>query len=176
MDVCARILHFICLFYLPAKDVDGWKKLQERLGDNCLLIADQTLKKGLPISEQKPETILTDTPDDTNPVVLPDKPSVNYLSCGALTLEATISQTLAKATHIKGLTACMHVFTFQAWGRGPRHCVNIYHTNVCACGANPSRTHRTCVVELCPFRFGPVSIWVLPFRVVCLFITVCVLP
>lgn len=115
MDVCARILHFICLFYLPAKDVDGWKKLQERLGDNCLLIADQTLKKGLPISEQKPETILTDTPDDTNPVVLPDKPSVNYLSCGALTLEATISQTLAKATHIKGLTACMHVFTFQAW-------------------------------------------------------------
>ncbi len=122
--------------------MDGWKKLQERLGDNCLLIADQTLRKGLPISEQKPETILTDTPDDN--VVLPDKPSVGYLSCGALTLEATISQTLAKATHIKGLTACVHVFTFQAWGRGRRHCVNyLPHQCLCMC-ANPSRTPNLC--------------------------------
>ncbi len=85
------------------QDIDGWKKLQERLGHNCLLIADQTLRKGLPIGEEpKPDSLLGDQSSDTNSQTDTDKPSLSYLSCGTVTLEATLTQTLTKASHIKG--------------------------------------------------------------------------
>ena len=91
--------------------MEGWKKLQERLGNNCFLIADNNLKKGLPIRDpnHRPESVKTisEEPelaqtDEHNEVVYTDKPSLSYLSCGTVTLEATLTETLCKATHIKG--------------------------------------------------------------------------
>ena len=53
------------------------------------------------IAEESSEQELDQT-GEPNKVVETDKLCLSYLSCGTVTLEATLSETIRKTTHIKG--------------------------------------------------------------------------
>ncbi len=84
----------------------GWKKLRNKLGSKCLILADNALKKGLPLAKIK-------KPVERRRLSLPGVPGmqvdidelngVEDISCAALTLEHTISHTMDKASHLKGM-------------------------------------------------------------------------
>ena len=82
---------------LCSQDVDGWRKLCERLGSKCLLVADRVLEKGLPLS---PAPFQGDTEDGaTHQTEL----GVDYLSCATVPLQSTLSGTIDKANDMKSV-------------------------------------------------------------------------
>ena len=87
------------------------------------------------IAEESSEQELDQT-DKPNKVVETDKLCLSYLSCGTVTLQATLSETIHKTTHIKGAAIDTTLVVYIP----PSHCTQRW-----GCPANPVYTSTLCV-------------------------------
>jgi hypothetical protein len=87
---------------LHHKDVEGWRKLQDALGNKCLLVADRTLAQGLPVAsgtestkEESNDRELASNGDE-------ETAGLDFLSCVSLSLEKTLSATFSRSLALRG--------------------------------------------------------------------------
>lgn len=84
-----------------------------KLGSKCIIIADGALQKGLPLAQTKKKK--EQSSEGAERKVEPGREEGNQeeeeecgvegLSCGALTMENTLSSTKEKANHLRGCFA-----------------------------------------------------------------------
>lgn len=82
-----------------------------KLGSKCIIIADGALQKGLPLAQTKKkkeqssegaERKVEPEREEGNQEKEEEECGVEGLSCGALTMENTLSSTKEKANHLRG--------------------------------------------------------------------------
>ena len=92
--------------------MQGWKKLVDKLGSKCLLIPDGALESGLSLAvkgrldtSMADPDVETDTPEACGMKIeepLPKEDEVD-VACVALTWSSTVSATVARIEHLKGI-------------------------------------------------------------------------
>lgn len=89
--------------------MEGWRKLQETLGNKCLLVADKTYD-GLPISPRREDemTGLVTGSEAERQEEAGTKDKLEFVSCAAFTLDKTLSATFSKAVSIASEYLVVH--------------------------------------------------------------------
>ena len=102
-----------------AQDVEGWRKLQEGLGNKCLVVADRALASGLhviptPRPRQHPSSseVGKEEPLFEGSEGTPE--GLKFLSCASFTLETTLSATFSKSLTLAGPLICVHCIVHVA--------------------------------------------------------------
>ena len=88
------------------QDVQGWRKLQEALGNRCLIVADRALDGGLPIKHTREQEVEEQTENSEG--THEDVEGLEFLSCASLTLEKTISDTFSRRVSLSGVRPSTH--------------------------------------------------------------------
>lgn len=110
-------LHSMCVCTLGmwshantcTQDLEGWKQLQDALGNKCLLVADRTLD-GLSISAKMGDYDAEteqgegegEGKEEGETMEEKEEGGLSYLSCVGLSLEGTLSETCSKASCLRG--------------------------------------------------------------------------
>lgn len=93
--------------------MEGWRKLQETLGNKCLLVADKTFD-GLPISPRREDrndeitSLITDIEAERVAEEAGTKDGLEFVSCAAFTLDKTLSATFSKAVSVASEYLVVH--------------------------------------------------------------------
>lgn len=106
--VCVRTLGMWSHANTCTQDLEGWKQLQEALGNKCLLVADRTLE-GLSMSAKTGDGDAETEQGggegegrEEGERVEEEEGGLEYLSCVGLSMESTLSETCSRASCLRG--------------------------------------------------------------------------
>jgi len=88
------------------QDVQGWKRLEERLGNKCLLVPDVALENGLLLAKLAPDANAASAEPESCEIKIEEPTQQEeagiFVSCVALTWLNTLSGTVRRAEQLKG--------------------------------------------------------------------------